>query len=310
MSKVSIEIKDVDFSRLTVKESNNNPNIFAMNYKYDDGTVKGLLVKTPFIDCNFSGLFFSTDKDGKAIDDKDRMQWRAYIEDEVMIGKLNELQESLEANKAAFVGPVNIKDKKQKEFDVQNIIGEYTDKNNVTHQYARFKFRTKKDSPDTLDTAFFNIKGEHMNIAKLKDFESKLRPREFRYRLIFSMYGWKMKSTHLYGVTFSIEQMQIEITSAGSTNIKELLKNVSLFDETTTATIENVDLSKHIEAEADADDDEVVEEKNITQEQPEEEDDEQDEEDEEEEEIKPAKKSSSVKVTATKTVRKKASSNA
>jgi len=298
MSKLSTEIKDVDFSNLTIKESTKNPNIFSINYKYADGTVKPLLIKTPFIDCNFSGLFFSTDKDGKTIDDKDRMTWRSYITDETMIEKLNELQEVLEKNKAVFTGPVNPKDKKTKEFDAQNIIGEYTDKNGVVQQYARFKFRTQNASPDTFETAFFNMKGENMQISKLKDFETQFRPREFRYRLVFSMYGWKMKSTHLYGVTFSIEQMQIEVT-ASSTNIKELLKNVSLFDNTTTAEIEEVDLSKHIE---DTNDDE---EEAAPASKPEPEDEE--EEEEEEEEIKPAKKST-VKVTATKTVRKKAPS--
>ena len=121
MAKLSTEIKDVDFSNLTIKESTKNPNIFSINYKYPDGTVKPLLVKTPFIDCNFSGLFFSTDKDGKTIDDKDRMTWRAYLTDETMIAKLNELQEVLEQNKAVFTGPVAPKDKKTKEFDAQNL---------------------------------------------------------------------------------------------------------------------------------------------------------------------------------------------
>jgi hypothetical protein len=298
MSKLSLEIKDVNFSQLTIKESAKNPNIYTINYKFDDNTVKPLLIKTPFIDCNFSGLFFSTDKDGKPIDDKDRMQWRSYLTDETMINKFNELQDVLEKNKVVFTGPENPKDKKSKGFDVQNIIGEYTDKNGVVQQYARFKFRTNKVDPARFETSFFNLKGENMQINTLKEFESMCIPREFRYRFVFSMYGWKMKSTHLYGVTFSIEQMQIEITKS-STNIKELLRNVNLFDSTTTTAIEGVDLSKHIEdddAEDDAEDEVVKDEDD--------EDDDEDDEDDEEE-IKPTKKSSVA--VKTKTVRKKAS---
>jgi hypothetical protein len=294
MSKLSVEIKDVDFSRLTIKESSKNPNIFTMNYKFDDGTVKPLLIKTPFIDCNFSGLFFSTDKDGKAIEDKDRMQWRAYLSDETTISKFKELESVLEQNKNVFAGPSNPKDKKTKEFDVQNIIGEYTDKNGTVQQYARFKFRTQKTDPSTFETPFFNLKGENMNINKLKEFETQCIPREFRYRCVLSLYGWKMKSTHLYGVTFSIEQMQIEITKS-STNIKQLLKNVSLFDATTSAAIEGVDLSNHIEN----DDDNVVDADQNANDQ----DDEDDED--EEEDIKLTKKPATVKVTATTQVRKK-----
>lgn len=301
MSKLSIEIKDVDFSRLTIKESSKNPNIFTMNYKFDDGTVKPLLIKTPFIDCNYSGLFFSTDKDGKPIEDKDRMQWRAYITDEVVINKFKELEAVLEQNKSVFTGPVNIKDKKTKEFNVQSIIGEYTDKNGNVQQYVRLKFRTQKTDPSTFETPFFNLKGENMNINKLSEFEAQCIPREYRYRCVLSLYGWKMKSTYLFGTTFSIEQMQIEITKS-STNIKQLLKNVSLFDATTSSAIEAVDLSKHIEN--DDEDDVVDAEENVNdQEEHEEQDDE-----EEEEEIKPTKKSSTVKVTATKQVRKKAAS--
>jgi hypothetical protein len=303
MSKISIEIKDVDFSRLTIKESTKNPNIFSINYKFDDGTVKPLLIKTPFIDCVYPGLFFSTDKDGKAIDDKDRMSWRAYLTDEVMINKLNELQETIDKNKTVFTGPVNTKDKKTKEFDVQNIIGEYTDKNGVVQQYARFKFRTQNANPDVFETAFFDMKGKNMEITKLKEFETKFRPREFRYRIVFSMYGWKMKSTHLFGVSFSIEQMQIEVT-ASSTNIKELLKNVSLFDSAPDAEIEEVDLSKHIED--NNDDDDAISNVQQTKEEIEDEEDEEEEE-EEEEEIKPAKKSS-IKVAPVKQPRKKAAS--
>jgi hypothetical protein len=225
MSKLSYELKDVDFSRLVIKESKNNPNIFSINYKQDDGTVKSLLIKTPFIDCNFSGLFFDKDKDGNVIEDKDRMQWRAFLTDEKMIAKLNELQEEIEKQKLTFTGPIS-KDKKQKDFNMQNIIGENTDKNGVTHQYGRFNIRHAKNT-DKVETAFFDMKGQNLNIQKLKDFESQFRPREFRYRLVFSMYGWKMKSTYLYGVSFSIEQMQIEVTNSG-TNIKEILKSVSL----------------------------------------------------------------------------------
>jgi hypothetical protein len=300
MSKLSVEIKDVDFSRLTIKESSKNPNIFTMNYKFDDGTVKPLLIKTPFIDCNYSGLFFSTDKDGKPIEDKDRMQWRAYITDETVINKFKELEAALEEHKAVFTGPVNTKDKKTKEFNVQSIIGEYTDKNGNVQQYVRLKFRTQKTDPSTFETPFFNMKGENMNINKLSEFEAQCIPREYRYRCVLSLYGWKMKSTYLFGATFSIEQMQIEITKS-STNIKQLLKNVSLFDAATSAEIEEVDLSKHIENDDNDDEDDIV----VAEEQ--EQEDEDDEE--EEEEIKPTKKSSTVKVTATKQVRKKAVSS-
>jgi hypothetical protein len=308
MSKLSIEIKDVDFSRLTIKESSKNPNIFTMNYKFDDGTVKPLLIKTPFIDCNYSGLFFSTDKDGKPIEDKDRMQWRAYITDETVINKFKELEAVLEEQKSVFTGPVNTKDKKTKEFNVQSIIGEYTDKNGNVQQYVRLKFRTQKTDPSTFETPFFNMKGENMNINKLSEFEAQCIPREYRYRCVLSLYGWKMKSTYLFGTTFSIEQMQIEITKS-STNIKQLLKNVSLFDATTSTAIEEVDLSKHIEND-EADDEAIVEaEENLNNQDEQEQEEHEEEDEDEEEEIRPSKKSATVKVTATKQVRKKASSS-
>ena len=299
MSNLSVEIKDVDFSRLTIKESSKNPNIFTMNYKFDDGTVKPLLIKTPFIDCNYSGLFFATDKEGKPIEDKDRMQWRAYITDEIVINKFKELEAVLEQQKSVFTGPVNPKEKKPKEFNVQSIIGEYTDKNGNVQQYVRLKFRTQKTDPNTFETPFYNLKNENMNINKLSEFEAQCIPREYRYRCVLSLYGWKMKSTYLYGTTFSIEQMQIEITKS-STNIKQLLKNVCLFDATTSSSIEAVDLSKHIEN--DDEDDVVDAEENAN-------DHEEQDDDEEEEEIKPTKKSSTVKVTATKQIRKKAASS-
>ena len=331
MSKLTSEIKDVDFSRLSIKESSKNPNIFTINYKHDDGTVKPLLVKTPFIDCNFTGLFFSTDKNGKPIADKDRMTWRAFLTDEIMINKLNELQEVIEKNKSVFVGPVDPKNKKSKDYDVQNILGDNTDKNGTVHQYARFKFRTSSNDPENIETAFFDMKGKNLSITKLKDFESTFRPREFRYRIVFSMYGWKMNSTHIYGVTLSMEQMQIEITSS-STNIKELLKSTSLFEPSGTAEIEVADLSKHIEndniEDADADDaddaddvDEAADEeetsvsKKSTKKQESEDEEEitvskkstkkqeSEDEDEDDDEIKPSKKAS---VTVkTKQVRKK-----
>ena len=302
MSKLSYELKDVDFSRLVIKESKNNPNIFSINYKQDDGTVKSLLIKTPFIDCNFSGLFFDKDKDGNVIEDKDRMQWRAFLTNENMIAKFNELQDEIEKQKIVFTGPIS-KDKKQKDFNIQNIIGENTDKNGTTHSYGRFNFRHVKNT-DKMETAFFDMKGENIPIQKLKDFESQFRPREFRYRLIFSMYGWKMKSTYLFGVSFSIEQMQIEVTNSG-TNIKEILKSVNLFDETKAVAIKEVDLSSFIE--------DGEEEKNVTTAQDEDEDDQEDikaaapaeeEDEDDEDEIRPSKKAAAATIK-TKQVRKK-----
>jgi len=311
MSKLSYELKDVDFSRMVIKESKNNPNIFSINYKQDDSTVKSLLIKTPFIDCNFSGLFFDKDKDGNVIEDKDRMQWRAFLTDEKMIAKLNELQEEIEKNKLIFTGPISKDKKGQKDFNMQNIIGENTDKNGVTHQYGRFNIRHVKNT-DKIETAFFDMKGQNLNIQKLKDFESQFRPREFRYRLVFSMYGWKMKSTYLYGVSFSIEQMQIEITSSG-TNIKEILKSVNLFDDAN-ASAAKVDLSSFIEnADADVDDDadEDEDDENIVAsvEKMELKSSNNDEDEDDDEEIVPTKKAASVSVKTKTVSRKKGSSS-
>jgi hypothetical protein len=134
-----------------------------------------------------------------------------------------------------------------------------------------------------------------MEIHTVKDLEAKVRRGEVRYRMIFSLSKvWKLKASLKYGVSFTIEQMQVEERDdVVSKSMKHLFQK-SLFDDSvniTTSKLAEVDLK---DEEEDAEEEEEKEE--------------EDEEEEEEEEIKPSVKKVEVTLKA-KPARKKATSS-
>ena len=295
-SKVVIPIEDVDFSNLKFEETteseyiNKNMHMSFANYKHADGTLTTLLMKSPIIEYNLGGLPPSKDQDGNLIEDKDRAKWRGYVSDKKMLEKMSELQEELKKNKSIIVGTTN---KDLKKFEVQDLVGETVLEKGDSINYINFKFRTKKGNPDHFETKFFDKDNNDMEICNIKDLESKVRRGEVRYRMIFSLSKvWKLKATSRYGVTFTIEQMQVEERDdVVSKSMKHLFQK-SLFDETvniTTSKLAEVDLK-------DENENEVLEE------------DDKEEEEEEEEEIKRTVKKLEVTLKA-KPARKKATSS-
>jgi len=296
-SKVVIPIEDVDFSNLKFEETkeseyiNKNMHMSFANYKHADGTFTTLLMKSPTIDYNLGGLPPVKNQDGEMVEDKERAKWRGYVSDKKMLEKMSELQEELKKNKSIIVGATN---KDLKKFEVQDLVGETVLEKGDSINYVNFKFRTKKGNAELLETKFFDKDNIDMEIHTIKDLEAKVRRGEVRYRMIFSLSKvWKLKATSRYGVTFTIEQMQVEERDdVVSKSMKHLFQK-SLFDESvniTTSKLAAVDLKD--EAEEEEEDDEKEEEA----------------EDDEEEEIKPSVKKVEVTLKA-KPARKKATSS-
>ena len=318
MSKVTrtiLPIEDVNFSKMKFEEAKASDyskymDMSFANYEQPDGTLSALYFKTPLLDYVMGGLPPAKDRDGNEIeykDPSDRAKWRCYLGDSVnekkMHTKISELQDKLIKDKAVIVGK-----KDEKKFELENILGESTNKDGESMNYVRFNFRIDRASKEITTKFFIRKDGidEEAQIKTVADFESKFRRREFSYRLIASLSKiWKHKKTPgKYGASFTVEQMLIEMRDdVSSVNAKNLFSK-SQFDSEENVNdvakkLEAIDMSKHIE-----DDDDVADAHEDEQEDAPEEDD-----DEEEEEIKPTKKSSSavsVKAT-TKTVRKKAS---
>lgn len=320
MSKVTrtiLPIEDVNFSKMKFEEAKASDyskymDMSFANYEQPDGTLSALYFKTPLLDYVMGGLPPAKDRDGNKIeykDPSDRAKWRCYLSeaanDKKMHAKISELQDKLIKDKAIIVGK-----KDEKKFELENIIGESTNKDGESMYYVRFNFRVDRASKE-ITTKFFTRKDgidEEAQIKTVADFESKFRRGEFRYRLIASLSKiWKQKKTPgKYGASFTVEQMLIEMRDdVSSVNTKNLFSK-SQFDSEENVNdvakkLEAIDMSKHIEDDDDGDDNasaaSAVEEEDAP------------EDEEEEEEIKPTKKSSSavsVKAT-TKTVRKKAS---
>lgn len=314
MSKVTrtiLPIEDVNFSKMKFEEAkpsdySNYMDMSFANYEQPDGTLSALYFKTLLIDYVMGGLPPAKDKEGNEIkykDPSDRAKWRCYLGDSAnekkMFAKISELQDKLIKDKPIIVGK-----KDEKKFELENILGESTNKDGESMYYVRFNFRVDRASKE-ISTKFFIRKDgidEEVVIKTVSDFESKFRRGEFRYRLIASLSKiWKQKKTPgKYGASFTVEQMLIEMRDdVSSVNAKNLFSK-SQFDSEENVNdvakkLEAIDMSKHIEDDddiADAQEDDAPEE---------------DEDEEEEEEIKPTKKSSAVSVKATKTVRKKAS---
>jgi hypothetical protein len=296
-SKVVIPIEDVNFSNLKFEETkeseyiNKNMHMSFANYKHADGTMTTLLMKSPIIDYNLGGLPPVKNQDGEILEDKARAKWRGYISDNKMLEKMSELQEELKKNKSIIIGATN---KDLKKFEIQDLIGETILEKGDSINYVNFKFRTKKGNAELLETKFFDKDNNDMEIHTIKDLEAKVRRGEVRYRMIFSLSKvWKLKASLKYGVSFTIEQMQVEERDdVVSKSMKHLFQK-SLFDDSvniTTSKLAEVDLK---DEEEDAEEEEEKEEE---------------EEEEEEEEIKPSVKKVEVTLKA-KPARKKATSS-
>ena len=299
-SRVIIPFEDVDFSRLKIEECKENEYskyqlLSLPKYEHADGQLTMLYLKTPLLDFNIGGFPPSKDKEGNELfkDDSERAKWRCYLGDnpdeQKIFKKVQEFQEKLIKDKASIVGK-----KDEKKFELENLIGETTNKEGETMTYIRFNFRTEIPT-NSMSTKFFLRKDgvdEEMVIKTPKDFEDKFRRGQFRYRMIVSLSKvWRQKKTPgKYGATFKVEQMQIEMREDVNTMISKNLFAKSQFDDDVVEKVSEMDLN----IEPDEDDD-VPEEKVI------------EDVEEEEEEIKPAKKGSStaVKVTATKAVSRK-----
>jgi hypothetical protein len=306
-SRVIIPFEDIDFSRLKIEECKENEYskyqlLSLPKYEHADGQLTALYLKTPLLDFNIGGFPPAKDKEGNELfkDDSERAKWRCYLgdapEEQKILKKVQEFQEKLIKDKASIVGK-----KDEKKFELENLIGETTNKEGDTLSYIRFNFRT--DIPtNSMSTKFFIRKDgvdEEITIKTPKDFEDKFRRGQFRYRMIVSLSKvWRQKKLPgKYGATFKIEQMQIEMREDASTMINKNMFAKSQFDDDEVTTkVSEIDLN--IEPEGGDED--------APEEAPE-------DDEEEEEEIKPAKKATStaVKVTATKAVsRKKATTSA
>jgi hypothetical protein len=312
MSKVTrqiLSIEDVNFSKLKFEEAKSSEyskymDMSFANYEQPDGTLSTLYFKTPQLDYVMGGLPPAKDRDGNEIeykDESDRAKWRCYLgnveNEKKMYAKISELQDKLIKDKGIIVGK-----KDEKKFELENIIGESTDKDGESIYYVRFNFRVDRKTNE-ITTKFFTRKDgidEEVPIKTVSDFESRFRRGEFRYRLISSLSKiWKQKKTPgKYGASFTVEQMLIEMRDdVSSVNAKNLFSKSQFDSEENT----KVDMSKHIIEDEDDIVDDVDDEISKKLESVDVEDE---EEEEDEDEIKPSKKSSvSVK---TKTVRKKA----
>ena len=304
-SRVIIPFEDIDFSRLKIEECKDNEyskfqKLSLPKYEHADGQLTMLYLKTPLLDFNMGGFPPEKDKEGNLLfeKDSDRAKWRCYLgeapEEQKILKKVQEFQDKLVKDKASIVGK-----KDEKKFELENLIGENTNKEGESQSYIRFNFRTEL-ATNVMSTKFFVRKDgndEEIIVKTPKEFEDKFRRGQFRYRMIVSLSKvWcQKKLPGKYGATFKIEQMQIEMREDAATmNTKNLFAKSQFDDDEVTTKVSEMDLN--------------IEPEGGDEEAPEDIPDEE----EEEEEIKPAKKgvSTSVKVTATKTVsRKKATTS-
>jgi hypothetical protein len=303
-SRVIIPFEDIDFSRLKIEECKDNEyskyqKLSLPKYEHADGQLTMLYLKTQLLDFNIGGFPPEKDKEGNLLfeKDSDRAKWRCYLgeapEEQKILKKVQEFQDKLIKDKASIVGK-----KDEKKFELENLIGENTNKEGDSLSYIRFNFRTEL-ATNVMSTKFFVRKDgndEEIVIKTPKEFEDQFRRGQFRYRMIVSLSKiWcQKKLPGKYGATFKIEQMQIEMREDANTMNAKTLFAKSQFDDEVTTKVSEMELN--------------IEPEGGDEEAPEDIEDEE----EEEEEIKPAKKATStaVKVTATKAVsRKKATTS-
>jgi hypothetical protein len=316
-NRTIVAYNELDVNRIKIEEVKENEYskyqlLSLPKYEHPDGTITTLFMKTPLLDFNIGGLPPAKDREGNELfkEDSERAKWRCYLgdapEEKKLMDKMVEFQDKLIKDKSAIVGK-----KDEKKFELENIIGESTTKDGDTLQYIRFNFRTEGASMQIATKFFVRKDGidDEVVIKTPKEFEEKFRRGQFRYRMIVSLSKvWRQKKMPgKYGASFKVEQMLIEMKDDVASLSTKTMFAKSQFDDDVVADKveqkpEELDLSNNIE-----DDDEVEENKKVVakdvQEEEEEEVDTKDEE--EEEEIKPTKKATGVKVTATKAVRRK-----
>ena len=293
------EVKDSDYSQFQ--------KLSLPKYEQPDGTITTLFMKTPLMDFNIGGLPPAKDREGNDLfkDDSERAKWRCYLgdapEEKKLMEKMVELQDKLIKDKSLIVGK-----KDEKKFELENIIGESTTKDGETLQYIRFNFRTEGASMQIATKFFVRKDGidDEVVIKTPKEFEEKFRRGHFRYRMIVSLSKiWRQKKMPgKYGASFKVEQMLIEMKDDVAALSAKTMFAKSQFDDDVVAEkvahkLEDLDISNNIE-----DDEEETNQKVVAKEVDAEEDA---DDEEEEEEIKPTKKATGVKVTATKATRRK-----
>ena len=314
-NRTIVAYNELDVNRIKIEEVKENEYskyqlLSLPKYEHPDGTITTLFMKTPLLDFNIGGLPPAKDREGNELfkEDSERAKWRCYLgdapEEKKLMEKMVEFQDKLIKDKSLIVGK-----KDEKKFELENIIGESTTKDGETLQYIRFNFRTEGATMQIATKFFVRKDGidDEVVIKTPKEFEEKFRRGHFRYRMIVSLSKvWRQKKMPgKYGASFKVEQMLIEMKDDIAALSTKTMFAKSQFDddvvaEKTVHKLEDLDISNNIE-----DDEENVEEnkKIVAKEVDAEEEDADDEE--EEEEIKPTKKATGVKVTATKATRRK-----
>jgi len=338
-----VSYEDVDFSQLMIEEVKENEYskyqlLSLPKFKYSNGVMGMLYLKTPMMNYTIGGFPPAKDKEGNELfkDESERAKWRCYLgntpEEKKMYEKMVELQDKLIKEKSLIVGK-----KDEKKFELENIIGETSDKEGNPMYYIRYNFRTNNppnNAPKEITTSFF-VTGnpDPISIKSVSEFESKFRRGTFRYRMIISLNKvWRQKKLPgKYGASFKIEQMQIEQRDDipdmnGNINMKNLFLKSQFDDDDeedtkdtgvnniTTKTskmlikedIESADADDEDNADDDDEDEDtkklvtkMAEKKKVMQEI-------EDDDEEEEDEIKPTKKSVAAKA---KPVRRKATAS-
>jgi len=316
-NRTIVAYNELDVNRIKIEEVKENEYskyqlLSLPKYEHPDGTITTLFMKTPLMDFNIGGLPPAKDREGNELfkEDSERAKWRCYLgdapEEKKLMEKMVEFQDKLIKDKSAIVGK-----KDEKKFEIENIIGESTTKDGETLQYIRFNFRTEGASMQIATKFFVRKDGidDEVVIKTPKEFEDKFRRGHFRYRMIVSLSKvWRQKKMPgKYGASFKVEQMLIEMKDdVGMLSAKTMFAKSQFDDdvvvEKTVQKLEELDLSNNIEE--DDEDADVEENKKIIAKEADV-DAEEEADDEEEEEIKPTKKATGVKVTATKAVRRK-----
>jgi len=308
-NRTIVAYNELDVNRIKIEEVKENEYskyqlLSLPKYEHEDGTITTLFMKTPLLDFNIGGLPPAKDREGNELfkEDSERAKWRCYLgdapEEKKLMEKMVELQDKLIKDKSLIVGK-----KDEKKFELENIIGESTTKDGETLQYIRFNFRTEGAAMQIATKFFVRKDGidDEVVIKTPKEFEEKFRRGQFRYRMIVSLSKvWRQKKMPgKYGASFKVEQMLIEMKDDVASLSAKTMFAKSQFDDDVVDKVEHkledLDISNNIE------DDDETNEKVVAKEV----DAEEDADEDEEEEIKPTKKATGVKVTATKATRRK-----
>ena len=314
-NKNIVSYDEVDFSQLMIEEVKENEYskyqlLSLPKYKYQNGVISMLYMKTPMMNYTIGGFPPAKDKEGNELfkEEYERAKWRCYMGDtpdeKKLYEKMVELQEKLTKEKSLIIGK-----KDEKKFDLENIIGETTNKEGEPMYYIRFNFRTDMTSKN-ITTNFFELGNpDPVSIKTVSEFESKYRRGTFRYRMIVSLNKiWRQKKLPgKYGASFKIEQMQIEMRDDitdinGNINMKNMFMKSQFDDDDdipktdvikkSSGKIVKANVDDEDDQEQDADEaDEVTEKMKLSKITQEQEEDEQEED--EDDEIKPTKKSAS-----------------